>query len=115
MDIASILATKGDKAHTVRPEQSIRDALALLAQHNVGALIAVDDAGRPVGILSERDVVREAADRKSTRLNSSHANSSYAVFCLKKKTSAPVTPQRWKRRQSAAGPSSVSTGILAAH
>src|SRR5947209_10739214 len=25
------------------------------------------------------------ADRKSTRLNSSHANSSYAVFCLKKK------------------------------
>src|SRR3712207_8567114 len=27
------------------------------------------------------------ADRKSTRLNSSHANISYAVFCLKKKTS----------------------------
>src|SRR5258707_4592328 len=29
-----------------------------------------------------------AGDRKSTRLNSSHANISYAVFCLKKKTSA---------------------------
>src|SRR3712207_9015865 len=28
-----------------------------------------------------------AVDRKSTRLNSSHANISYAVFCLKKKTS----------------------------
>src|SRR3712207_8687444 len=28
---------------------------------------------------------REGADRKSTRLNSSHANISYAVFCLKKK------------------------------
>src|SRR3712207_7793428 len=28
---------------------------------------------------------RHAADRKSTRLNSSHANISYAVFCLKKK------------------------------
>src|SRR3712207_7281625 len=28
----------------------------------------------------------ELADRKSTRLNSSHANISYAVFCLKKKT-----------------------------
>src|SRR3712207_7042177 len=27
----------------------------------------------------------ESADRKSTRLNSSHANISYAVFCLKKK------------------------------
>src|SRR3712207_7367147 len=30
-------------------------------------------------------VGRELADRKSTRLNSSHANISYAVFCLKKK------------------------------
>src|SRR5947209_10466455 len=35
----------------------------------------------------EPDVVHtpRAVDRKSTRLNSSHANSSYAVFCLKKK------------------------------
>src|SRR3712207_7061247 len=33
------------------------------------------------------------ADRKSTRLNSSHANISYAVFCLKKKNiSAPHVP-----------------------
>src|SRR3712207_8357384 len=30
-------------------------------------------------------VKEEVADRKSTRLNSSHANISYAVFCLKKK------------------------------
>src|SRR5690349_22590689 len=29
---------------------------------------------------------RRSADRKSTRLNSSHVESSYAVFCLKKKT-----------------------------
>src|SRR3712207_8318858 len=32
--------------------------------------------------------VEGAADRKSTRLNSSHANTSYAVFCLTKKTRA---------------------------
>src|SRR3712207_8007772 len=31
-------------------------------------------------------LAREHRDRKSTRLNSSHANISYAVFCLKKKT-----------------------------
>src|SRR3712207_8058148 len=29
-------------------------------------------------------------DRKSTRLNSSHANISYAVFCLKKKTTSTI-------------------------
>src|SRR3712207_7111250 len=32
-----------------------------------------------------------SGDRKSTRLNSSHANISYAVFCLKKKTSTPIS------------------------
>src|SRR3712207_8060295 len=40
------------------------------------------------GRARERQVHRELADdrdRKSTRLNSSHANISYAVFCLKKK------------------------------
>src|SRR3712207_7066923 len=31
----------------------------------------------------------QSRDRKSTRLNSSHANISYAVFCLKKKTISP--------------------------
>src|SRR5947209_17125791 len=34
---------------------------------------------------NDRGRRREIADRKSTRLNSSHANISYAVFCLKKK------------------------------
>src|SRR3712207_7345586 len=33
-------------------------------------------------------------DRKSTRLNSSHANISYAVFCLKKKKQSNLTPSQ---------------------
>src|SRR3712207_7487714 len=36
-------------------------------------------------ILERRDGQTQLIDRKSTRLNSSHANISYAVFCLKKK------------------------------
>src|SRR5258707_11676307 len=42
----------------------------------------------------QRDDVRDRAtrtDRKSTRLNSSHANISYAVFCLKKKNQKLTT------------------------
>src|SRR3712207_7340295 len=35
-------------------------------------------------------------DRKSTRLNSSHANISYAVFCLKKKTHNTVISPYWQ-------------------
>src|SRR3712207_7633873 len=34
----------------------------------------------------------DAGDRKSTRLNSSHANISYAVFCLKKKIHTRIEP-----------------------
>src|SRR3712207_7051604 len=36
--------------------------------------------------MEECEAFRQGRDRKSTRLNSSHANISYAVFCLKKKT-----------------------------
>src|SRR3712207_7164888 len=39
-----------------------------------------------------------AEDRKSTRLNSSHANISYAVFCLKKKTPRMARPAPQSRR-----------------
>jgi CBS domain-containing protein len=61
MNIASILARKGSKIVTCRAQQSIRQALSLLAEHNIGALVVVDDAGGAAGMLSERDVVREAA------------------------------------------------------
>src|SRR5258707_7231164 len=44
------------------------------------------DGGQfPVGLVDHRARPCEFGDRKSTRLNSSHANISYAVFCLKKK------------------------------
>jgi CBS domain-containing protein len=61
MKIQTILATKGTKVHTVRPAQSLKEIVALLARHNVGALVVVDDADRPVGIISERDIIRAAA------------------------------------------------------
>src|SRR3712207_7769477 len=55
----------------------------------VGDLVphADEDVGDPVGQRRERvpGTARGPVDRKSTRLNSSHANISYAVFCLKKK------------------------------
>src|SRR3712207_8448094 len=44
----------------------------------------------PLRIGSE--VHRGRLDRKSTRLNSSHANISYAVFCLKKKSRSTASP-----------------------
>ncbi len=60
MKINAILATKGMNVVTIRPEQSVREAIALLNQHNIGALVVVDGSANIVGILSERDVVRRA-------------------------------------------------------
>src|SRR3712207_8876858 len=40
---------------------------------------------RGIGLEFVQHALRDRRDRKSTRLNSSHANISYAVFCLKKK------------------------------
>src|SRR3712207_8286607 len=56
----------------------------------------VDDGRRAVGFSADTPLTRfneitrcgRRSDRKSTRLNSSHANISYAVFCLKKKKKA---------------------------
>src|SRR3712207_7094796 len=42
------------------------------------------------GVVGAGEDQEAGADRKSTRLNSSHANISYAVFCLKKKRTAPA-------------------------
>jgi CBS domain-containing protein len=61
MNIANVLAQKGVKVVTIPPQHTIRQALGLLAEHNIGALVVVDEAQRPVGILSERDVVRAAS------------------------------------------------------
>src|SRR3712207_7217968 len=45
----------------------------------------VGQVAHPLGTTDYSAYLLQAQDRKSTRLNSSHANISYAVFCLKKK------------------------------
>src|SRR3712207_7270254 len=66
---------------------------AVLVGVEVGVVdLGVGDGGGVVDDLpgrAARAVDVEQQDRKSTRLNSSHANISYAVFCLKKKKQIP--------------------------
>src|SRR3712207_6865472 len=64
------------------------DVLTALEEHAGRALLVVACSGAPdtpAQELEEAERISAALDRKSTRLNSSHANISYAVFCLKKK------------------------------
>jgi CBS domain-containing protein len=62
MKIQQILASKGMNVITVQPQQLVREAIALLAKHHIGALVVMGDEGKPVGILSERDIIRRAAE-----------------------------------------------------
>lgn len=64
MKVNRILATKPAKIITIRAEQEIRAAVDLLAEHRIGALLVVNGAGKLIGIISERDIVRRAAENE---------------------------------------------------
>src|SRR5947209_15886621 len=64
---------------------SLHDALPISAVSGAMRRSAARWAGSRRGSPVSRAASPPIADRKSTRLNSSHANISYAVFCLKKK------------------------------
>ena len=61
MRAKDILDRKGHEVATVTPSTTVRDAVAALAQHNVGALVISPDGSAIAGIMSERDVVRRLA------------------------------------------------------
>src|SRR3712207_7564477 len=78
------------------PRSTLFPYTTLFRSHSLEVTRRLDElvaTGWPVLVaLSRKDFIGEALDlgpderdRKSTRLNSSHANISYAVFCLKKK------------------------------
>src|SRR3712207_8687470 len=55
------------------------------SKHSIPARQRLPSIGHRSATAGRADSDPHAEDRKSTRLNSSHANISYAVFCLKKK------------------------------
>jgi CBS domain-containing protein len=58
VQISQVLRHKGHEVATVDAGESVRTALALLAEHHVGALVVSADGNRIDGILSERDIAR---------------------------------------------------------
>ncbi|MGH3472920.1 MAG: CBS domain-containing protein [Nocardioidaceae bacterium] len=61
MRIHEVLKSKGDSVVTVTPDTSVRQLLAVLAEHNIGAVVVSTDGVQVGGIVSERDVVRGLA------------------------------------------------------
>jgi CBS domain-containing protein len=63
MRVADLLRSKGSEVATVPPRVSVTGLLEDLARYNVGALVVVDEHGALIGIVSERDVVRQLNER----------------------------------------------------
>jgi CBS domain-containing protein len=81
MQLSTIIAAKGDFVATVQPDATVADLIAMLAEHNVGALVVSADGRSITGIVSERDVVHalthgaEALTRPVASIMTTH------VFC----------------------------------
>ena len=58
MQISQLLRRKGREVATIDGSESVRTALAVLAEKGIGALVVSSDGRRIDGILSERDVAR---------------------------------------------------------
>src|SRR3712207_7012608 len=77
--------------YTTLFRSTVLEALEAPGREDHAEVLAEVPGGRDVGVADDRGRARAGLrpgaplDRKSTRLNSSHANISYAVFCLKKK------------------------------
>jgi CBS domain-containing protein len=63
MKVRDVLKTKGERIITIEPGAMTPDAVARMVENNIGSLPVVDREGRLVGVLSERDLIRELHDR----------------------------------------------------
>lgn len=59
MLLKEILSSKGTKVWSVKANQTVHEALDVLVNHKIGALLVFDEKGEIAGIISERDIMRE--------------------------------------------------------
>lgn len=93
MLVRQILGMKGGgDVVTIGSEASVTDAVRLLSEKRIGALLVTDDGGTPLGILSERDIVRELGRRDETCLRDSVGDmmTKNLVFCSPEDTADVV-------------------------
>ena len=65
MLVSEILRIKGNTLFTTAPDGKVLDAVAVMAQHDIGSLIVMD-RGRMVGLLTFAEVLKALADRRGT-------------------------------------------------
>lgn len=63
MQIHDILRQKGRNVVTIEVHKTVHEAIGVLNQHRIGALVVIGDDGEISGIITERDILRECGER----------------------------------------------------
>src|SRR5690349_19011250 len=69
MNVETILRAKGREVATIRPDQTVGDAVNELISRNIGALVVSENGDSVDGIISERDIVHAVANRDANFLS----------------------------------------------
>ncbi len=69
MKVSHLLQTKGSEVSTISQERTVNDAVALLKERGIGALVVTGATPPLVGMFSERDVVRALATNSAKALD----------------------------------------------
>ena len=96
MKISDILRVKGRRRGRSTPaDATVRELLASLAEHDIGALVVVD-GDEVLGIVSERDVVRrlQRVGRHAARAEVSQIMTSSVVHLQLRTTTSTASPRR---------------------
>lgn len=86
--VTEVLKQKGASVHTIRADRSALDAARAMNDHRIGSLVAVDETGAPVGIITERDILTRvvAAERSPSATSVASVMTTRMISC------APDTP-----------------------
>ncbi|MEM1387289.1 MAG: CBS domain-containing protein [Pseudomonadota bacterium] len=60
--VGQLLEGKSQEVHAIRPHDTVSQAVQILRDRRIGALVVTDETGALQGILSERDIVRKLAE-----------------------------------------------------
>lgn len=69
MKVADILQTKGSDIVSMRPDDPVAAAVALMARNRIGAVLVIDETDTVRGILSERDIVKSLHQHRAEILD----------------------------------------------
>jgi CBS-domain-containing membrane protein len=81
VNVQSILGRKGTDVATIEQTASVCDAVRLLGERRIGALVVSGDGRAIEGIISERDIVRVAVDGRLDELSVGSVMSTQVVTC----------------------------------